>query len=151
NDAPRIEIEGLEFPINVSYNENFSVSFTLAKKSQSSPKYVEVVFAQNGFRKKWSIDELTENEKFVLNFVGKDLKYGKNNYKINVNYYDGLKKQYSSSKDFPVELTNVTLLQRLILWFNDFENASPQTLILMLFVIAVAFMGLIGWLWRRNK
>ena len=150
NDAPRIEIEGLKFPINVSYNENFSVSFTLAKKSQSSPKYVEVVFAQNGFRKKWNIDELTENRKFVLNFVGKDLKYGMNNYKINANYYDGLKKQYSSNKEFSIELANATLFQRLLLWLNSFE-LSLQALTVMLLVVAVMFIVLIGWLWRKKK
>ncbi|MBS3097155.1 transglutaminase domain-containing protein, partial [Candidatus Woesearchaeota archaeon] len=97
NDIPKIEIENLEFPANVSYDGNFSVSFTLTKKSQSNPKDVEVVFAQNGITKKWSINELTENQKFVLSFEGKRLKYGKNDYKINVDYLDGLKKSYSAN------------------------------------------------------
>ena len=120
NDVPRIEIEGLEFPINVSYDENFTISFTLAKKSQSNPKNAEIVFAQNGFRKKWDIDELAENRKFVLNFVGKQLKYGKNDYIIQVNYHDGLKKSYNLSKGFSIELANVNLWQRFLLWFKGF-------------------------------
>ena len=119
DDAPKIEIEDLEFPINVSYDENFSVSFVIAKKSQSSPKNVEVVFAQNGFEKKWNIEELKEDRKFVLDFIGKDLKYGKNSYRINVDYLDGLKKQYKANKEFSVELANVTLWQRFLLWVNS--------------------------------
>ncbi len=119
DDAPKIEIENSEFPLNVSYNENFTVAFTLAKKSMSNPKNVEIIFAQNGFEKKWGIEELTENRKFVLDFIGNRLRYGKNDYKLKVNYFDGLGKQYNANKEFSIELSNVNLFQRLILWVNS--------------------------------
>ena len=151
NDMPKIEIESLEFPTNIGYNDNFNVSFTLTKSSQSNPKNVEIVFIQNGIEKKFDINELIENRKFVLNFVGKQLKYGKNDYKINVNYFDELNKQYNVNKEFSIELTNVTLLQRLILWFNNFEKISLQTIVVILFVVGVVFIGLIAWLWRRSR
>ena len=149
NDIPKIEIENLEFPANVSYDGNFSVSFTLTKKSQSNPKDVEVVFAQNGITKKWSINELTENQKFVLSFEGKRLKYGKNDYKINVDYLDGLKKSYSANEEFSIELADANLLQRLLLLFNNFESVSIQTIMVMLVVGIVAFVAIVMWLFRR--
>ena len=150
NDIPKIEIGNLEFPLNVSYDGNFSVSFTLAKKSQSNPKDVEVVFAQNGITKKWSINELTENQKFVLSFEGKRLKYGKNDYKINVDYLDGLKKSYSANEEFSIELADANLLQRLLLLFNNFESVSIQTIMVMLVVGIVAFVAIVMWLFRRK-
>ena len=150
NDIPKIEIENLEFPANVSYDGNFSVSFTLTKKSQSNPKDVEVVFAQNGITKKWSINELTENQKFVLSFEGKRLKYGKNDYKINVDYLDGLKKSYSANEEFSIELADANLLQRLLLLFNNFESVSIQTIMVMLVVGIVAFVAIVMWLFRRK-
>ena len=150
NDIPKIEIGNLEFPLNVSYDGNFSVSFTLTKKSQSNPKDVEVVFAQNGITKKWSINELTENQKFVLSFEGKRLKYGKNDYKINVDYLDGLKKSYSANEEFSIELADANLLQRLLLLFNNFESVSIQTIMVMLVVGIVAFVAIVMWLFRRK-
>ncbi|MBI3036130.1 transglutaminase domain-containing protein [Candidatus Woesearchaeota archaeon] len=119
-DIPKIEIDALKFPANASYNENFAVSFALAKKSQSNPKDVKVLFEHNGVQKRWQISELSENRKFVINFIGKQLKYGKNNYKIDVEYQDDLNKEYDKQEKFSIELANVTLWQRLMLWFNGF-------------------------------
>lgn len=151
NDAPKIEIENLEFPNNLSYNDNFSISFILAKKSQSNPKGIEVAFSQNGIEKKWSINELPENRKFVLNFAGKQLRYGANNYRISVNYFDWLKREYNVSSEFLIGLANVTLIQRILLWFNSFEKIGMQTIAVMLSVVGVIFIGLIGWLWKRGR
>lgn len=119
DDAPKIAIEDLDFPLNISYNENFNISFTLSKKSLSNPENVEVVFSKNGIEKKWSIGEMAENRKFVVDFAGKDLRYGKNDYSIQVNYHDKLKKSYSLGKQFSIELANVNLWQRFLLWVND--------------------------------
>lgn len=150
NDEPKIEIENLEFPGNVGYSDNFSISFTLAKKSQSNPKNVEIIFVQNGIEKKWSMDELMENRKFVLNFIGKQLKYGKNDFRIDAVYFDGLDKPYKAGREFSIELSNVNLWQRLMLFFNNFEGISLVAAAVMLFGVAIVFMGLIGWLWRRK-
>ena len=145
NDEPRIEIEDLEFPVNVSYNDNFTVSFVLAKKSQSTPKNVEIIFGQNGFEKKWNIAELSEDRKFIVNILGRQLKYGKNDYKIDVVYFDGLNKRYSVGKEFSINLANVTFPQRILLLFSN-----PQTAIVMLAIIAIVFIGLIRWLFRKR-
>ena len=118
-DAPKIEIESLEFPLNVSYSQNFTITFTLAKNSQSNPREVTIVFAQNEIVKKWSINELTENRKLVVDFVGKELEYGTNDYGVNVDYHDELKKQYSVNKRFSIKLSDATLFQRLLLWLNS--------------------------------
>jgi hypothetical protein len=120
NDIPKIEIEDLEFPGSLSYNDNFTISFVLAKKSASSPKNVEVIFIQNGIEKRWEIEELSEDRKFVLNFAAKQLKYGKNSHMINLRYFDGLNMQYAVNKEFSVDLTNASLWQRLLLWLNSF-------------------------------
>jgi len=155
HDIPKIDIEKIEYPANVSYNQNFTVSFTLAKKSQSSPKNVEIVFVLNGIEKKWSINELTENQKLVLNFAGSQLKYGKNRYAISVNYHDGLKKRYNANKEFSVELTNATIMQRLVLSITPvldmFERVGYEKIAIMLLVSAVVFIIVIIVLFRRSK
>lgn len=151
NDIPKIEIESLEFPANVSYDGNFTVSFALAKKSLSNPEDVDVALALNGLQKNWFINELAENRKFVLNFAGSQLKYGENNYKINVDYHDGLKKGYNAEKEFSIELTDATLIQRLLLRLNSFGSISLEAIVVMILVVAAVFIGLIGWLWRKSR
>ena len=98
-------------------------------------------------KKKWHIDELPESRKFILDFMGKDLKYGRNYYKIEVDYHDGLNKQYNANKGFSIELANVNMLQQLLLWFNGFDKTR---LAIMLFIAAVVFIGIIGLLWRKK-
>ena len=83
--------------------------------------------------------------------MGNRLKYGKNDYMINVDYYDGLKKLYNANKEFSIELTNVTLFQRLLLWFNGFEITKLRTAALMISITGIIFIVLIGWLWRRGS
>ncbi len=150
NDAPKIEIEELEFPINASYDGNFTVSFTIGKKSQSNPKNAEIVFAQNGFEKKWHINELAESRKFVIGIEGSQLNYGKNDYSINADYLDGLKKQYSINKEFSIYLTDATLLQRMFLALNKFEGIRLETIVILL-VTGIVFVGVVLWLFRRAR
>ncbi|MBI2657125.1 hypothetical protein HYX08_00340 [Candidatus Woesearchaeota archaeon] len=150
NDAPEISIKELEFPANAGYGENFTVSFILAKESFSNPKNVEVIFARGGFEKKWSMNELAENRKFVLDFAGRQLKYGKNNYKISVNYFDGLGKKYSANREFSIDLTDATMPQRALLWFNNLEQ-SLETVVIMISIVGIVFLILIGWVWRKRR
>ena len=151
NDAPKIEIQRIGFPLNVSYNQNFTIFFTLAKISGSNPKNIKVIFAQNGNKKEWGINELTENRMFVLNFLGSQMKYGKNDYKIYANYQDGLNKQYNTNKEFSISLVNASLWQRLLLFFNNLEGISLQSVTIMLLIVAAVFIGLFAWIWRKGK
>ncbi len=151
HDAPKIEVGELEFPINVSYDQNFTISFTLAKKSESNPKNVNIVFELNGIEKKWFVNELTENRKFVLNFVGSQLVYGKNDYIITADYYDGLNKLYNTDKQFSVELVKANFIQRLHLFLNSFEPISNEAVAVMLLTGTIAFLSVVLWLFRRSR
>ncbi len=151
NDKPDIEIEDLVFPINASYEKNFTVSFNLAKKSQSNPQKVVVAFSQNGIEKKWLIEELAESSNFVLNIEGSQLRSGKNDYSIDVSYVDGLKKHYSKHKEFSINLTNATIMQRLFLSINLFEGMSNESIAIILMTGTIAFIGVVLILFRQKK
>lgn len=155
NDIPKIKIEELEFPVNVSYDENFTINFTLAKSSHSNPKDVEVIFSLNSLEKKWNIEELTENREFSLRFEGTQLENGKNYYKINAAYHDGLKRQYAVDKEFSNELLNADIFQRMFLSLNAvgnfFERAGLAAIALMLLIGAVSFIIVVMIIFRKNK
>ncbi|HLC61012.1 MAG TPA: transglutaminase-like domain-containing protein, partial [Candidatus Nanoarchaeia archaeon] len=137
NDAPKIEIINLKFPNETTYDDKFQVEFTLTKKSLFNPKEVELSFFQNGIDKKWIVKDFNEDHKYVIDIEAKQLKYGSNDYEINVNYKDGLAKSYNTNKEFSISLTKVTLLQRLLL----FSNGLGKVTIIIVLAGFVAFGG----------
>ena len=146
NDAPKIEIINLKFPNETTYDDKFQVEFTLAKKSLSNPKNVELSFVQNGIDKKWVVKDFNEDHKYVVDIEAKQLKYGKNDYKINVDYKDGLGKPYNTNKEFSISLTKATFLQRVIL----FSNGLGKGTIIIVLVGFAAFAGLILWMFKKR-
>ena len=151
DDTPKIDIKSLDYPASVSYNENFTVSFAISKKSQSNPKDVEVVFKQNGIEKKWNIDEMSEDRSFVLRFTGRQLKYGENNNEISVTYYDGLKKQYTTAHDFSIFASSSNLIQISILYLNSLASISTEAMAMMLLAGTIAFIIIVLLVFRGNK
>lgn len=151
NDAPKIEIEDLVEPLNLSYSQNFTISFKLAKKSNSNPKNVKVVFTHNKIKKEWHIEELAEDKGFDLLFEGSQLTYGRNDLGIDVRYYDGLGNEYTASKRFYLELSKVTVPQYLLLSFNKLGNISTETIVVMLLTGVIAFILVVLWVFRKGK
>jgi len=149
NDVPKIEIEELQYPINISYKQNFTVYFTLSKKSLSNPKNVEIIFEQNGIKKRWNIEELSENRKFTLKFEGNQLKYGENENKIYVKYHDDFGNEYGANKVFSIMLTDANLFERISLSFNRFANMAPEMVAIILLTGTMAFIGVVLVLFSR--
>ncbi len=119
-DAPEIEISNIEFPNNAEYNDNFKISFLLDKKSFSIPKNAVIAIKQNKFENQWTVEELPEGRKFVVNMEGKNLRKGTNEFSINVKFEDANGKKYETEEKFAIELVNVTFFQNILLVFNQF-------------------------------
>ena len=154
-DIPEIKIDEIAYPPNVSYNENFTVYFTIAKISNSNPKNVHISLDVNGIQKAWDLDELDADRKFAVKFSGSQLKFGENSFKINADYFDESGKKYKKSAEFNVILPKATFSQKLVLAFNSigasFERIGALKLSLMLFAGAVAFFVTVWLLLRKGK
>jgi len=92
----------------------------LSKESNSVPENLKIILSQNNFEKSWDLKELAENRKLIINLLGKDLKKGVNEFNIIVKYEDGNGRNYESKETFFVNLSNVTLIQNVLLVFNQF-------------------------------
>jgi len=119
-DKPEIKINEIGFPDQVDYNDQFKISFLLSKESNSIPENLEITLSQNNFEKTWNLKELTENRKLIINLLGRDLRKGVNEFNIVVKYEDGNERPYETKETFFVNLTNVTLIQNVLLVFNQF-------------------------------
>ena len=149
-DKPNIGIENIIYPVNVSYGQNFTITFTLAKKSLTNPRDAMVVFSQNGIEEKWVVGELNEDRKFVVNLAGSELVYGTNNYGLTVYYNDELNQRQSASKNIQIELTGATPTQRMLLAFNIFAGTSTQGMILILLAGTIVFLAVVLVIFRKK-
>ena len=96
------------------------------------------------------VNELNENEKFVLNFEGGQLKYGLNDFAINVDYKDLNGRQYSASRQFSIRQTDANILQKAY-YSLGFESLSKGIVIVIFTTGAVAFIMIIIWVFRRKN
>lgn len=119
-DRPEISLMEIEYPDEVEYDDPFKISFLLSKGSDSVPKNTEITLSQNNFEKTWTLEELSQDRKLVINLLGKDLKKGVNEFNIIVKYEDGNGRPYEAKETFFVNLANVTLIQNILLVFNQF-------------------------------
>ena len=81
---------------------------------------MEVIVFQNNFEQAWTVKELPENRKFVINLLGKNLKKNVNEFNIVVKYEDVNGKNYETKETFNVELINVNFIQNVLLVLNQF-------------------------------
>ena len=118
-DAPKIQIKGIAFPNNVSFEDKFAVEFILSKESASNPRNIKIALIKNNFKKIWNLERLSEDRRFVINLRGDDLKKGDNKFSVIVNYEDDNGKDYEAQETFFVELVNVSFIQNILLTGNN--------------------------------
>ncbi|MBW2977129.1 transglutaminase-like domain-containing protein [Candidatus Woesearchaeota archaeon] len=118
-DTPEIKIKDIIFPSEIEYEDSYKIEFLLSKESASTPENVEITMSKNNLEQSWDAKELSEDRKFVVNMLGKDLSKGKNEFKIIVKYEDRNGKAYQSEENFSVSLVNVTFTQNIMLVLNS--------------------------------
>jgi len=118
-DEPRIIIENIKTINKVEYNHPYEISFDLNKSSYSNPLNVELILRQNHFTEKWNIKELFDSQAFKINLNGNELSPGINNFEIKTTYYNKENEEFTEVKKFEIELVNVTLSQRIIIFFKN--------------------------------
>ena len=151
-DAPKIKINDIEAPSEVSYDSKFKISFLLNKESRSNPENAGITLSNGDFKKTWIVKELAEDREFIINLLGKDLKKGTNEFDINVKYEDKNGKNYEADGKFAVELTNVTLTQNILLAFNSITISleKPKTLLFVTIGSLVAFFIIVWFVFRKK-
>jgi len=150
-DEPRIEIGNVEYPISVSYGQNYTVSFLLKRNSNSEPKKISVEFKQNKKTREWKPEAPEGQQKFVLNLLSNTMKYGTNDYRVSVKYYDNLGKVYITEKEFSISLNDATFFQRILLFLNRIENSDYGTIAVLSVAILIAFLVIMMVLFKRVK
>lgn len=121
-DEPVISIEDLAFPTELRYAQPYEITFVLKKKSQSEPMDIHVVVRGGGLTESFEAQQITSDQKFILNLESSDLSVQPNTFTIDAIYQDKNQKPYQSHEEFIITLVEVTLPQRIIIFFKDTEK-----------------------------
>lgn len=120
-DLPKLEIMNLTSKHRIRYDEKVLIDFIVESVSGGFARDVSVVVSHDLFEHTWEFNELKYFQGFSINVDGNNLKSHDNKFKILVEYYDDKGKRYFTTKEVLVELYDLNLWQRLVLWLNDLE------------------------------
>lgn len=127
-DIPSVVFEDVQYPAFLEYNERGALSFTVNVNSSSLPKNPRVGVRHRYFSQEWSVSDLSSPVVFSLEIPGSGLNAGTNGITLYAEYRDEYDTAYTSEKQVDVELGNLTLVQKLLVWMNEAAYWVDSTL-----------------------
>lgn len=120
-DRPKINIQKIKYPSNVSFDTNHKINIHLTKNSSSNPQDVQVVLI-GGFKRKYNYNKFENNKELILEFNSKDLKPQNNTVEIMVLYYDKNNIEYYEEEKINIELKKLTVKQNIQRLWTKFKT-----------------------------
>ena len=111
-DEPAVYLDDINTPRIVNFNDDFSIDFSLKRKSPSYPRNVKVHLDHPVIRYDWEYDILRNNQRFRLNTEGKMLGIGENTFTLDIEFEDEDGNKYNQSEQFFINLEDTTLWQK---------------------------------------
>lgn len=153
-DKPEIDIDDINAPLEVKFDDNFILEFLLTKASFSKPVNVNLELEYNGFTNGWVIKEFDKNKKYEVGLSGSVLKEGMNQIKINVKYQDSNNKEYAVSDTVNIKLIDVSFLQKVQIFFIGLEKYivgfSFESLSMVGIIAGIFFVFVVLFVFRRK-
>jgi len=131
-ERPNINIENLNYPKTVSFNEEYKISFLMNKTTKSIPRNIIVSASRNDILKEWTLPSLPYSQEFVIELNGKDLSLKENIFIVKISYEDEDGYLYDTAKEFSIDLMDVTLFEKVIIFIRQLD-VKLQNLIAKLF------------------
>ncbi|MEM4260758.1 MAG: transglutaminase-like domain-containing protein, partial [Candidatus Woesearchaeota archaeon] len=127
-DVPSLKIIDLAHPDTVNYKDEFTIDFNITKKSSSTPKNIRISLTNNVFSQSWNFENFISDQNFRIKLSGSDLSAGKNNFMINMTYYDERYRLYSEEKNFVINLENLDLAERIMIFIKKISYKIEKIL-----------------------
>jgi hypothetical protein len=118
-DKPRLTIYDIKHPVEVAYDDEFSIEFKVMRESMSEPQDVKVYFTYGFESQEWKIDSLDQYQPFKVSVSGSMLNLDRNRFVVNTTYRDDDGARYSTLNEFYVTLKEPTLWQKVKIFFNS--------------------------------
>lgn len=121
-ERPDIAITKVSLPKTIGFNDEGALQFSISKNSESVAKNIRLSIEHPKLKKSWHFPDMDDPRDFKILFYGNNLKAGKNEFHIVVEYEDEEGKSYKDEEVATIELTGLTFFQKVILFFDDVET-----------------------------
>lgn len=120
-DTPKVEITDLKYPKSARFDDTFSISFTMTKKSYAIARDAKVTIYHNKNKESWSVNDIEGIQPFSFQLSGEYLKLGDNNFKAIVEYADEKGESYAVENAFIITLVDTTFTEKVRVILNQFS------------------------------
>ncbi len=120
-DIPNVRIIDTSLPLNISFEDEVPVSFTIERGSKSEPKNIAARIIVNGNPRRLNIDELKDRFEIKTRVRGSELSE-RSAIEFEVTYEDNLGRKYSAGTEEEIALNPLTLKQRARIFWNSIEG-----------------------------
>ncbi len=115
-DEPLIEINNLDFPTEVEFNQEFDVNFRVEKQSLSNPYNLTILFNKEEVL---LVDQLSKNKDIKVKMIGKELGFNENIYNVTIKYTDKYGNNHLTSEQVKIKLVNLTFFQKIYIFLSE--------------------------------
>jgi len=149
-DRPDIKISEVSYPSNIDLSKKFKIEFKLSPLTSSVPHNVKVNLVSDSFEKQWSLAELEQDRRYILNVEEYALSDIDNRFRILVNYEDKMGRQFSSTDEFTISLSEVSIKERMILLLNKINVDLKYDFLIIAVALFVAGI-VVGLIFRSRR
>ncbi len=121
NDMARLQIETLDMPEEVQFDEQVRMEIAISKTSLANPTNVTVSISNGLIAESWKFLEFSEDKQFDLLIDGETLALGKNNFVVAVEFTDNLGKKFVVQRNIQTVMVAKTLGQKITGGINRFS------------------------------
>lgn len=117
-DKPSLSIDDLEYPAEMKFEDIANISFLIKKNSLSNPKNAAAEYWRNKDLQKWQLGELANDRNIRIGVKGAELSK-ENTIRLIITYEDKEGSSYREEKEFRIRLVDLTLWQKIRIFFRD--------------------------------
>lgn len=121
--SPQLKISKISAPEDISFDEKFSINFTLSKENLANIKNCSVKIINDDINHEWKVNKIQGQRQFVLHVDNYMLSSPVNEFEINTQYSGSLGKKFSNSQSFTIQIENLNLWQRLLMLGNSIMHS----------------------------
>lgn len=117
-EPEKIEITNLSYPTHLDYDDKIKIEFIVNNTKNSVPQNLTVTITHEFFKQVWELDELENQQAYILKLNAKDLKPKNNKFTITVKYMTKDGNYKIEKREFQPEFNNVSFSELFSLWMN---------------------------------
>ncbi|MBI4153289.1 transglutaminase domain-containing protein, partial [Candidatus Woesearchaeota archaeon] len=111
-DSPIVEINEIELPDKVSFEDDFRLGFSVDKRSYALPKQIEVRVSGGNINEAFKLDNISYVHTFSIVSQGKYLHEGANNIVVRAKWYDREGNTFNTTVEVPITLDKLTFSEK---------------------------------------